>query len=601
MCGVAGWINTSQVLGRAGVAKDHAVGVINGILERQHHRGPDARGLWVSQAKNVVFGHNRLAIVELSQAGAQPMVDNDSDWVITYNGELYNYKKLRQILETKHEVQFKGNSDTEVFLYGVKIWGVDEFLRQADGMFAAGLYSSKTGKLFLVRDRAGEKPLYYTTRSDGLYFASELRPLVRALGTEPPLDESGLATYLMLRYVPAPLTIYEGFHKLRPGHFLVVQPGQPPREYAHFSWDPHASEITEHPKTFEQVVQVTEKILTQSLEARLMSDVPLGFFLSGGVDSTLTAALVRKHFGTPIKTYTIGFDGDSKSEHPVSEHTAKLIGAAHKTHIFQARDIGHVSRDLIQAMDEPNGDRSCVPTHLLCKHARSEVTVALGGDGGDELFGGYQRYPGLNQQIGEDLYPRAVDGLRWYLTHRLPVFTPSQVEEILGPVTGRAEHVLEDLAVHLYSPTRPEMDIRYVDFKSYLPGAVLSKVDRMSMQVSLEVRTPFLSASLMELASRLPHGFLYQGQMMKPVLRELCNRLGLSHVAKLEKKGFGMPAEFLAKDQNALVARANHALKVIEGKVVEKANMKAWVTHTGKNMNALWATIVLGEWLEAGL
>ena len=599
MCGISGWLNTQIDLDSQEAAKDRALGIIRRVNELQHHRGPDARGLWVSPAKNVVLGHNRLAIVELSESGAQPMTDSDSDWVITYNGELYNYKKLRQILETKHDVRFKGNSDTEVFLYGVKTWGIDEFLRQADGMFAAGLYSAKTGRLLLVRDRAGEKPLYYTLQSDGLYFASELRPLARALGIEPSLNASGLATYLMMRYVPAPLTIYEGFFKIKPGHFIVVDPGRTPREQAYFSWDPHASEITEHPKAFEQVVQITEKILTKSLEERLMSDVPLGFFLSGGVDSTLTAALVRKHFGTQINTYTIGFEGDPKSEHPVSEQTAKLIGATHKTHIFKPQDIGDVSRELIASMDEPNGDRSCVPTYLLCKHARSEVTVALGGDGGDELFGGYQRYPRLNQQIGEDLYPRAVDGLRWYLTHRLPVFTPSQVKEIFGPLAGGAERVLEDLAVHLYSPTRPEMDIRYVDFKSYLPGAVLSKVDRMSMQVSLEVRTPFFSGAVLELASRLPHDFLYSGKLMKPVLREICNRLGLSHVAKLEKRGFGMPAEFLAQDQNALAARATLALKAIQRRVAGKANMKTWAEHTPKNMNALWATIVLGEWLEA--
>jgi asparagine synthase (glutamine-hydrolysing) len=250
-------------------------------------------------------------------------------------------------------------------------------------------------------------------------------------------------------------------------------------------------------------------------------------------------------------------------------------------------------------MDEPNGDRSCVPTYLLCKHARSEVTVALGGDGGDELFGGYQRYPGLNQQIGEDLYPRAVDGLRWYLTHRLPVFTPNQVEEILGRLPKDADDFLEDLAVPLYSPSRPEIDIRYVDFKSYLPGAVLAKVDRMSMQVSLEVRTPFFAGPLLELASRLPHGFMYSGSLMKPVLREICNRLGLQHVAKLEKKGFGMPAEFLAQDQAALSARAKISFQAIQRRVDRTVNMHKWAEYAGKNMNSLWATIVLGEWLEA--
>jgi asparagine synthase (glutamine-hydrolysing) len=599
MCGIAGWLKL-----RAGPIDDSSsneppVRVIERIMDRQHHRGPDARGLWVSPNQNAVFGHNRLSIVELTDAGAQPMVDNDSDWAITYNGELYNHKKLRQALESKHQIRFKGNSDTEVFLYGVKVWGIDEFLRQADGMFAAGLYSVKTGRLILVRDKVGEKPLYYTKSAESVYFASELRPLVRAIGEEPPLDPAGLATYLMLRYVPAPMTIYQGFQKLRPGHFLIVDPGQAPREYAHYSWDPHASEIPEHRKTFDQVVQVTEKILVHSLESRLMSDVPLGFFLSGGVDSTLTAALVRKHFGTKINTYTIGFEGDSKSEHPASESTAKLIGAEHKTHIFKPHDIGGVSAQLIASMDEPNGDRSCVPTYLLCKHARSEVTVALGGDGGDELFGGYQRYPGLNQQIGEDLYPRAVDGLRWYLTHRLPVFTPNQVEEILGRLPKDADDFLEDLAVPLYSPSRPEIDIRYVDFKSYLPGAVLSKVDRMSMQVSLEVRTPFFSGPLLELASRLPHGFMYSGSLMKPVLREICNRLGLQHVAKLEKKGFGMPAEFLAQDQAALSARAKIAFQAIQRRVGHTVNIVKWAEYAGKNMNSLWATIVLGEWLEA--
>ncbi len=599
MCGIAGWLNL-QADPIVNVASRHPpVAVIERVLDHQHHRGPDARGLWVSPNQNVVFGHNRLAIVELTDAGAQPMVDNENDWVITYNGELYNYKKLRQDLEGKHQVRFKGNSDTEVFLYGVKVWGIDEFLRQADGMFAAGLYSVKTGRLILVRDKVGEKPLYYSQSTEGLYFASELRPLARAIGEEPPLDPAGLATYLMLRYVPAPMTIYLGFRKLRSGHFLIVDPGQAPREYAHYSWDPHASEIPEYKKTFDQVVQVTEKILVQSLESRLMSDVPLGFFLSGGVDSTLTAALVRKHFGREINTYTIAFEGDSKSEHPVAERTAKLIGAEHNTHFFKPQDIGSVSAELIARMDEPNGDRSCVPSYLLCKHARSEVTVALGGDGGDELFGGYQRYPGLNQKIGEDLYPRAVDGLRWYLTHRLPVFTPNQVEEIFGQLPEESDQFLEDLAVPLYSPSRPELDIRYVDFKSYLPGAVLSKVDRMSMQVSLEVRTPFFSGPLLELASRLPHGFLYNGSLMKPVLREICNRMGLQHVAKLEKKGFGMPAEFLAQDQTALSARTKAAFEVIQRRIGSSVNIHKWAEYAGKNMNSLWATIVLGEWLEA--
>lgn len=598
MCGVVGWLQTKESSDKTR-ANSQAEAVISRALDWQHHRGPDARGLWKSPDQAAILGHNRLAIVELTEAGAQPMVDSDADWVISYNGELYNYKELREALRGKHGVNFKGTSDTEVFLYGVKTWGIDEFLRQADGMFAAALFSVNSGRLLLVRDRAGEKPLYYCDSEAGFYFASELRPLARALERELVIDKAALSLYLILRYVPAPLTIYRGFKKLRPGHYLVVERGAEPKEHAYFSWDPHASEIPEHQTAFNQVVEATEKILTQSLEARLMSDVPLGFFLSGGVDSTLTAALVRKHFGIEIKTYTIGFEGDPKSEHPVSERTAKLIGAKHKTRIFKASEIGEVSKEVIQSMDEPNGDRSCVPTYLLCKFARSEVTVALGGDGGDELFGGYQRYPGLNQQIGEARHPRAVDGLRWYLTHRLPVFPPHQVEEICGGLAPDASAVLEDLSVPLYSPARPEIDIRYVDFKSYLPGAVLAKVDRMSMQASLEVRTPFFCGASLELSSRLPHAFLYSGPLMKPVLREICSKLGLQHVSSLEKKGFGMPPEFLTLDEAALVTRANNALQSIKKAVSSDINLNAWATHAGKNMNSLWATIVLGEWLEA--
>lgn len=598
MCGVVGWVRTQESSDRKRLTSQAEMAVSR-VLDWQHHRGPDARGLWKSPDQAAILGHNRLAIVELTEAGSQPMVDSDTDWVISYNGELYNYKDLREALRSKHNVHFKGTSDTEVFLYGVKTWGIDEFLRQADGMFAAALFSVKSGRLLLVRDRAGEKPLYYCDSEAGFYFASELRPLARALERELVIDKAALSLYLMLRYVPAPLTIYKGFKKLRPGHYLVVDRGAEPKEYAYFSWDPHASEIPEHQTAFNQVVEVTEKILTQSLEARLMSDVPLGFFLSGGVDSTLTAALVRKHFGIEIKTFTIGFEGDPKSEHPVSEKTAELIGAKHKTRIFKASEIGEVSKEVIQSMDEPNGDRSCVPTYLLCKFARSEVTVALGGDGGDELFGGYQRYPGLNQQIGEARHPRAVDGLRWYLTHRLPVFPPHQVEEICGGLAPDASAVLEDLSVPLYSPARPEIDIRYVDFKSYLPGAVLAKVDRMSMQASLEVRTPFFCGASLELSSRLPHAFLYSGPLMKPVLREICSKLGLQHVSSLEKKGFGMPPEFLTLDEAALVTRANNALQSIKKAVSSDINLNAWATHAGKNMNSLWATIVLGEWLEA--
>lgn len=600
MCGISGWLtNLSQKDSQIRIDKIESQ--ISRLLDLQHHRGPDGRGLWTDQSKQVVLGHNRLSIIDLSENASQPMLCSDQEWAISYNGELYNYKKIRKNLEDQHAIRFQGSSDTEVFLQGIKVWGIDEFLRQADGMFAAAVFHRTSQRLFLIRDRVGEKPLYYCETNGGLYFASELSSLVKALDAHPALDQTALGLYLMLRYIPAPHTVYAGYKKVKPGHYLMCSPHQGIREYAYFSWDPHSSEFPVNQENFGNVVQYVENKLIQSLDERLMSDVPIGFFLSGGVDSSLAAALTRKHLGKSIHTFTIGFEGDPKSEHPISEQTAQIIGSHHKAEIFKPDQISRISRELITNMDEPNGDRSCVPTYLLCKHARSEVTVAIGGDGGDELFGGYGRYPNLDQFIGDDIMPQASDALKWYITHRLPVFPPKLTEEIFKGVEHNIQNTLDDMAVPLYSPRRPEMDIRHIDFRSYLPGAVLSKVDQMSMQVSLEVRTPFFSREILEISRRLPKAFLYNNGVKKIILREICRRAGLPHVAKLEKKGFGMPQEFMALNRDDLHARAKHAMAVIEKTITFPLNFNLWKQNTLLNINALWATIVLGEWLECKL
>ena len=372
------------------------VRVINKILDDQAYRGPDARGIWTDDSNKAVLGHNRLSIVELSEAGAQPMVSNDGRWVISYNGELYNYKHLREKLKKKFGVSFKGNSDTEVFLYGFIYFGVDEFLRLADGMFAAAIFDKQNKQLFLVRDRVGEKPLFYFINSEGIFFASELKSLAKNVTESVQASASGLQLYTILRYVPAPLTILHGFYKLQPGHYVCHEINDcVVRQIPYFSWDPHASEIPPTKENYKEVIKATETFLIKSLESRLMSDVPLGFFLSGGIDSTLCAALIRKYFGKEIHSYSIGFEGDSTSEHSIAEKTASIIGAKHSTQMLKKSELYSNSLSYIKDLDEPNGDRSCVPMYLLCKHARSEVTVALGGDGGDELFSGYSRYPGL--------------------------------------------------------------------------------------------------------------------------------------------------------------------------------------------------------------
>ena len=540
-----------------------------------------------------------MSIIELSEAGAQPMQSADGRWVISYNGELYNYQSLRKNLEEKYGVIFKGNSDTEVFLHGFINYGVDEFLRLADGMFAAAIYDLTDEVLFLVRDRVGEKPLFYSFDDDNIYFASELKALVCSAPVDLQVDPAGLQLYMLLRYVPAPHTILKNVYKLKPGCYIRYNCGKVLQQIPYFSWDPGASEVPVNNANYNEVVRGTEALLVKSLEKRMMSDVPLGFFLSGGVDSTLCAALIRKYFGKEIHSYTIGFEGDSTSEHPIAEKTASVIGAKHVTKIFKGDELYGQSIEFLKKLDEPNGDRSCVPTYLLCKHARSEVTVALGGDGGDELFSGYSRYPGLNRRINSSSFYNPSEMLKAYFSSGLPVFGLEALS-IFDGLEMETENFISSLSTNLYPPVNTEQAIRFVDFKSYLPGAVLSKVDRMSMLVSLEVRTPFFSPQIMDLASRLPHEFLYRGSEMKPILRDICRKIGLSHVADLPKKGFGMPAEFLSKTKDQLLIRARNALDYMNSsKLIGINGFGTKISKfAGANMNSLWATIVLGEWLK---
>ena len=598
MCGIAGLI--SSIPGAAG---DSRADAIARVLNAQHHRGPDARGLWEDPEGGAVLGHNRLAIVDLTDTGAQPMHDDEGRFVIVYNGELYNYKALRKYLEQRFGVRFRGSSDTEVFLYGIKHLGIDRFLGEAEGMFAAALYDRQSRKVILVRDRAGEKPLCYALTPDGLIFASEVRSLVEGLGSSPQVDENALYLYFLLRYVPAPFTIFSGVLKVPAGHYLTWEPGKDPEARPYFSWDQGAHEIAPSQGNFDQVVKKVEQHLVDSLNGCLMSDVPLGFFLSGGVDSSIVAALVRRHFGLAINTYAVGFEGDPESETGISEQTAKIIGSRHVSRTLRSADLGALSGSLIEKMDEPNGDRSCVPTYLLCQHARSEVTVALGGDGGDELFGGYGRYPGLRNSLPEGMFPRGQDAAAAYFQSALPVFGMPNLAKAGMLPNSEVNAWLSSASTSLMPPRNAEVAIRYFDFATYLPGAVLSKVDRMAMQVSLEVRTPFFSRALLNWSSVLPHEFLINGGVLKPVLRALAQKLGLQHIVSLPKKGFGMPSAFLNANAESLSVRGAQSLEVLNSHPLLPSSQRGLGERLrpviGANANSLWATIVLGEWLRA--
>lgn len=598
MCGIAGWISCSTERRPAS-----GNGIVSRALLAQAYRGPDATGIWEDSDQSAVLGHNRLAVIDLSPTGAQPMADEEGRYVIVYNGELYNHKFLRSYIEKRFSVRFRGSSDTEVFLQGVKHLGVDRFLGEAEGMFAAAIYDRTTKKLILARDRAGEKPLCYAHTADGLLFASEVRALLAGMSQTPQLDADSIYLYLLLRYVPSPKTIFTGVSKVPAGHYLVWTPGTNPEVKPYFSWDQGAAEIPATQQAFSKVVDRVEQGLVESLKGCLMSDVPLGFFLSGGVDSSLVAALVRRHFGISINTYTVGFEGDAESETEISQQTAKIIGSRHVSRTLKSSELGALSSDLIRKMDEPNGDRSCVPTYLLCQHARTEVTVALGGDGGDELFGGYSRYPGLRNSLSEGLFARGSDAAAAYFQSALPVYGMHRLAQAGLLPSPAVLAWLDSVSTSLMPPRNAEVAIRYFDFATYLPGAVLSKVDRMAMQVSLEVRTPFFSRFLLNMSATLPHEFLINGTTLKPVLRRLAQKIGLGHIVNLPKKGFGMPGAFLQANAGSLQMRAQQALSVLNrhpllpGELTNLGQQLQPVVST--NANSLWATIVLGEWLQS--
>jgi asparagine synthase (glutamine-hydrolysing) len=501
-------------------------------------------------------------------------------WWLSYNGEIYNYRDLRAHLETKGHT-FTTQTDTEVLLHAWAEYGAD-CLPLLDGMFAFAIYDTETKELTLVRDRAGEKPLYYLERDGVFAFASELRALADL--SERQVSPEALALYALYRYVPAPRSIWSDVRKLPPGCLAVVdgRGGLTVRRW--WSWEVEPSHEVSA-KGFMEVCDAVEQSLRSSVHRRLVSDVPLGAFLSGGIDSSLMAAFATTA-GTPLKTFSIGFEG-ADSEHEQARAIARHLGTEHHEHVFGPSDFESVGRTIGDRMDEPNGDRSCVPTYLLAGFARRFVTVALSGDGGDELFAGYGRYFGITNP---EYSPHA------YYASALPVYgldTPKNSEAVLDDLDA-AEPLFWTHTDKLHA-------LRALDFNRYLPGCVLSKMDRMSMQHSLEVRTPYLEPQLMDIARKLPAAYLMnhhaRGYTLNPpvpmgklVLREIAGRYLPRDVALAPKRGFGLPKGVFAQNGKAMA------------EMYEEAG--PWCERVGfpkppNNNNAIWAYIVLGQWLRS--
>ncbi len=469
------------------------------------------------------------------------MISPDEQYVLTFNGEIYNFSELRLELEAQGET-FRSRSDTEVLLKGLMRYE-QALLPKLDAMFAFGFYDVGKRELLLARDIFGEKPLYYVDTPDYFAFASELHALTRLPDFDPSIDDEAIGTYLSLQYVACPQSIYRACRKLPPGHWLVLDATGTIVMEPYFSFSTSPNQTSGRP--LDDLADELESLLITSVRRRLISDVPLGAFLSGGVDSATIAAIATRKLGIDLKTYSIGFEGQPDSEHHDARAIAHHLGTDHHEKVLTP-DALSLANHIGEVLDEPNADTSCLPTYLVSQFARESVTVAMSGDGGDELFGGYGRY-----FVTVDEWQRKRDGSRaldwWragdvYLSNRILVFPDEELQKLFRPLPGGIAGYLERSRKAIAADTRPLLNVlREFDAATYMPGAVLAKVDRMSMQHSLEVRAPLLGIDIAKFAMKLAADDCYSDGQGKLVLKRVASRYLPPDWMSRPKRGFGLP------------------------------------------------------------
>lgn len=575
MCGIAGFVSPDLTNAMA------LMRYVSDMTQALSHRGPDDEGAWVDESAGLALGHRRLAIQDLSPAGHQPMISQCERWVMVYNGETYSNPELRPLLE-KQGIVFRGHSDTEVMIEAIAAWGLEAAVKQFIGMFAFALWDRQERLLFLVRDRLGIKPLYWGQTGSTFFFGSELKALCAYPGFQPQLNFQALGAYLQQGYVPAPLSIYDGIQKLKPGTILCRTVQGEITQKPFWSLDDVISKgglsrDQGSDSSPEEALRELDRMLTDAVGRRMISDVPFGAFLSGGVDSSVVTAIAQKQSSAPLKTFTIGFGEKGYNEAPYARAIAGHLGTHHTELLVTPSQAREVIPRLPSLYDEPFADSSQIPTFLISQLARQSVTVALSGDGGDEVFGGYSRYLWANQlwtlirympfggplskgmtaispkgwdSIGvlfpASKRPRSLGHKIHKLARSFGAKTPEGFYESLtrywedpypilrqayAPSLTRFSSHLSDLALQMQA----------LDTLTYLPDDILTKVDRASMGVSLEVRVPLLDHRLVEWAWGQPKSLKIQGKTGKWALRQILYQYVPQELIDRPKAGFAMP------------------------------------------------------------
>ncbi len=635
MCGIAGFIDLSRSL--ADLDLQNMVRIMGNAID---HRGPDHQGLWADRAQGIALVHQRLSIIDGSHQGHQPMCSPDQRYVMSFNGEIYNFQSLRQELIQKGAC-FRGHSDTEVLIACFSYWGIDKTIKKINGMFAIALFDRQLNLLYLIRDRLGQKPLYYARQGHYFFFASELKALRRHPFFQANINHDALASYIRLNYVPAPLSIYQETFKLLPAHFLVVSLDHgdlsEPMCYWNHQLIAESAQHTLFSGSSKEAEEQLETLLKEAVRLRRVSDVPLGAFLSGGIDSSLVVSLMQAQSTQPIKTFTIGFKEAAYNEAHAARAVAMHLGTEHTEHYILAQQACDIIPKLPSVYDEPFSDVSQIPTYLLSQLTRQHVIVALSGDGGDEWFAGYHRHIWLPvlwryfRCLPSILRPMCSKMITYLLSTVSNRWVGSYQKDRMMRVASLLRHqnpadMYTDLISSWYDPTsgllqgneerlseirdffkQSHLDLThrmmFLDAHHYLPDDILVKVDRASMAMGLEVRAPLLDYRIVEFAWHLPLAYKVAGQSGKKILKNILKKYLPATLIDRPKQGFGVPIGDWLK--GPLQSWANDLLDPVflkkQGYFNPQLIEKKWLAHQSGQSNeqyCLWNLLMFQCWLE---
>jgi asparagine synthase (glutamine-hydrolysing) len=647
MCGFAGLLDTKKKRSREELAE-----LALRMAAPLRHRGPDDESCWAEAGAGIALGFRRLAILDLSEAGNQPMQSHSGRFVLVFNGEIYNFVELkRDLQQAAGLIPFRGHSDTEVLLAGIEHWGVAETCRRANGMFAFAAWDREQRQLWLARDRFGEKPLYYGWRDGVFLFGSELKALRAYPGFSGRIDRNAVSFHLRFNCIPAPYSIYEGVRKMPPASVLrVTGPDAEPEAY--WSMLEVAEQGVRQPfrGSDDEAMEALRTLMLDAVRRRMVADVPLGAFLSGGIDSSLIVSLMQAQSAEPVRTFSVGFNEASHNEAVEAHYVARHIGTEHTELYITAQEALNVIPELPYLYDEPFADSSQIPTYLVSKLARHYVTVALSGDGGDEVFAGYNRHF-WSRRVWKrfawmplamrHVVARAITGVsanRWdELFHifgpllprdwrqRIPGYKLHKIAQVMSSSSPRDMYL--GLASHWPDPERvvlqcngfstaeaisrrwpklPEFEQQamYMDTITYLVNDILTKVDRATMAVSLEGRIPFLDPRVVEFAWSLPMNMKIRDNQGKWILRQLLYRYVPRELVDRPKMGFGIPlADWLRGPLRPWAEELLKESRLKQDGILDPAPIRAmWAEHLSARRDwqfHLWDVLMLQAWCEA--